>query len=148
MGRTGEWVSKPPGLAKQRGGRNLCPLSAHLHLTMGPFIGRTFRGIYGGHLEERMRNRTLQSPSYSQKTLCSQGHVYLVGRGRKQCIKLFVHSQPMHPCKMTHYRLISDLGKLDPKEPSGISNWHQRTRAPGFVRGRGVSSPLIGSKDR
>lgn len=55
-----------------------------------------------------------------------------------QCIQLRCHN----------YCLISDQGKSDPKEHPGISNWHQRTGAPGFVRGRRISFPLIGPKDR
>lgn len=104
--------------------------------TVGPFNGRAFRGIKGGHLEERMRNRTPQPPSRPRKTLGNQEHVNLVGRRRKACPRLFGHSQALPPSKMILYGLICQLGRPDPKEPLPESD-----RSPWLCKGLGNIVP-------
>lgn len=88
-----------------------------------------------------MRNRT---PSCTQKTLCSQGCVHLVGRGRKPCIQPGGHSQAMRPRKMKllSYRRPGEVGSQRSFQTlsSAPEPW-----SPGFVRG-GVSWPRTHQK--
>lgn len=112
----GIWVCWT-GKGRELSWRNHCSLSAHLWLTVGPFIGRAFRGIHGGHLEEWETGYPNHPAVYRRLSTTRGLTVYLVGKGRKPCIQLFIHSQAMHLSKTTRYHLICNPGKPLPKEP-------------------------------